>query len=143
MTQENSSPKWFLIVSIVALIWNLLGLMAFVSQITMTAETIAQLPAAEQALYQNIPLWATAAFAIAVGAGTLACIVLLMKKSMAKIIFIASLIGVLVQNFHSFFVIDAMAVYGVTGIIMPLLVIVIGVALIMLSQKAIDNQWIN
>ena len=143
MTQENSSPKWFLIVSILALIWNLLGLMAFVSQVTMTAETIAQLPAAEQALYQNIPLWATAAFAIAVGAGTLGCIVLLMKKSIAKIIFITSLIGVLVQNFHSFFVIDAMAVYGVTSIIMPLLVIVIGVTLIMLSQKAIDNQWIN
>ncbi|MDO6428284.1 hypothetical protein Q4489_14785 [Thalassotalea sp. 1_MG-2023] len=136
-------PKWFLIVSIIALIWNILGLMAFISHVMMTPEMISELPSAEQALYQNMPMWATIAFATAVIAGSLGSALLLLKKSIAKPVFIVSLIGVLVQNYHSFFVIDSMAVYGSASIIMPLLVIVIGILLIALSNHAIAKGWLK
>lgn len=143
MTEQQTIPKWFSRVSIAAVVWNLLGLVAFISHTMMTPEMIAALPAEERALYQDFPLWATIAFALAVIAGTLGSALLLSKKASAKPVLIASLIGVLVQNYHSFFVIDSMAVYGIASVIMPALVILIGVGLIMLSNKAIANYWIK
>lgn len=143
MTEQQSIPKWFSRVSIAAVVWNLLGLLAFIMHMMMTPEMIAALPAEEQVLYQDFPLWATIAFALAVIAGTLGSALLVSKKASAKPVLIVSLLGVLVQNFHSFFIIDSMAVYGVASIIMPALVILIGVGLIMLSHKAIANHWIK
>lgn len=143
MTDKKETPKWFLIVTIIALVWNLLGLMAFVGHITMTPEMLSELPSQEQDLYKNIPMWATAAFAIAVIAGTLGSLLLILKKKVAKLLLIASVLGVVVQNYHSFFVIDSMAVYGTASVIMPIMVLIIAIALILLADKAKKNAWIN
>lgn len=143
MTDNITPPKWFLVVTIIALIWNFLGLMAFVSHMTMTPEMLSELPSQEQALYKNIPMWATAAFAIAVIAGTLGSLLLVLKKKMAKPLLIASLLGVLVQNYHSFFVIDSMAVYGTASVIMPIMVVIIAISLILLANKAQENSWLS
>jgi len=143
MTQINNSPKWFRNIAIIALIWNILGLMAFIAHMMTTPEMIAALPANEQLLYQNVPMWATAVFALAVFAGTLGCVFLLLKKSLAKMLFIASTFGILLQNFHSFFIIDSMGVYGATSVIMPLFVFIISIGLILLTNKAQENSWIS
>ena len=143
MTDKVETPKWFLGITIFALIWNALGLMAFVGHITMTPEMLSALSSQEQALYKNIPMWATAAFAIAVIAGTLGSLLLLLKKKMAKILLIASVLGVIVQNYHSFFVIDSMAVYGTASVIMPIMVLIIAIGLILVANKAEKNAWLN
>ena len=59
-------PRWFSVVAWVALVWNLLGVMAFAAQMMMTPEMLAALPEAERNLYENVPMWATIAFACAV-----------------------------------------------------------------------------
>ena len=81
--ETNTIPSWFKAVAITALIWNLLGVVAFVLQMMITPEILAELPAAEQALYANIPSWVTAAFAVAVFSGVLGSLFLLMKKSIS------------------------------------------------------------
>lgn len=143
MTQETKVPKWFYIVGIIALIWNMLGLMAFVGHIMMTPEMIAKLPEAEQALYQNSQPWATIAFATAVITGTLGCILILLKKALAKSLFILSFVAVIVQNFHAFYIIDSLAVYGSTSVIMPSLVAIVGLLLIWLSTNATRRGWLK
>lgn len=140
---SNQVPKWFTVIAIIALLWNLMGLLAFVSHVMMTPEMISHLPLEEQALYQNSQAWSTVAFAIAVIAGTLGSLLLVLKKSFAKPVLILSLFGVLAQNVHSFFVIDSMAVYGVTSVIMPMVVILIGILLILLCNRANENQWLS
>ena len=85
-TMNNSNttaPKWFVILVIVMAIWNLMGVMAFIMQMLMTAEQIATLPEKEQLLYQDIPLWVNIAFGCAVFGGTLGCIALFLKKTIA------------------------------------------------------------
>jgi len=109
----------------------------------MTPESIAELPKAQQALYINTPLWATGAFATAVIGGTLGCVYLILKKSVANILFVISLIGILVNDYYSFFMLDAVSIYGVQGLIMPILVLVIAIALILLTSKAQENAWIE
>ena len=143
MTEEVSIPKWFKVVAIIAITWNLMGVMAFAGHMMMTPEMLMELPKAEQDLYNNTPLWATIAFACAVIFGFLGSIALLLKKSVAMPILIVSLLGVLIQMYHSFFIIDSMAVYGPGQVIMPIMVIIIAFALVYLVHKANSQQWLN
>ncbi|GLX80025.1 hypothetical protein tinsulaeT_33650 [Thalassotalea insulae] len=140
---QRHRPKWFLVLSILALIWNMLGLMAFISHVMMTPEMIAELPEAQQSLYQDTPIWATLAFALAVFSGTSGCIFLVLKKAFANVLFVASLIGILLQNYYTFFVIDSISALGLSSLIMPLLVLTIAIALILMTSKAEQKQWLQ
>ena len=136
-------PSWFKAVAITALIWNLLGIFAFALQMMITPEILAGLPEAERELYVNIPLWVTVAFAVAVLSGALGSLFLLMKKSLATPLLIFSLVGVLVQNFHSFFMSKAFEVHGPSGMIMPVAVISLAIYLVFLSKKAEVQGWFS
>lgn len=129
----TAEPKWLKTTAIIALIWNLLGIMAFVAHLMMTPAMLAELPDAERALYETAPSWLVYAFGLAVIAGTLGCIALVMKKAWAVPLFIASLIGVLAQNTHSFLLSNTFDVYGTSAMIMPAMVIVIAFLLVWLA----------
>lgn len=136
-------PKWFNVVAILALVWNLMGVMAFIGQMMMTPEMIAELPQAEQALYAAVPLWASTAFACAVFGGALGSLALLMKKRLAEQLLILSLVGVVVQIFHSFAISNSFEVFGPGGAIMPAMVVIIAIALVRLARKAKTSHWLN
>lgn len=104
MSSESNKPTTlFWVIGIFALIWNAMGVMAYIGQAYMTNEMLAALPEAERALYENVPAWVTAAFAIAVFGGTLGCIVLLLKKKLAKSLFLVSLIAIIAQMSYNLF----------------------------------------
>jgi len=136
-------PSWFQVAAILALVWNLLGVMAFVGQMMISPETLAALPQAEQDLYANVPFWATAAFAVAVFAGALGSLALLMKKSICYGLFVTSFVGVIVQMFHSFFISNSYEVYGPGGTIMPIMVLVIAFLLVRFAAKGNNNNWFS
>ncbi len=142
MTESKNKPSTsFWIIGIVALIWNLMGVFAYLQEAYMTAEDLAALPIEEQALYENIPAWVTAAFALAVFGGALACILLLLRKKLATFVFIISFVSILAQMTYNLLMSKAMEVYGPGGMIMPIMVIVIGAYLIWYSKK-MDAQGI-
>lgn len=142
MSEKTAVPVWFWIVAIVALIWNLMGAMAYIDQMSMTPEVLAALPDEQRVLYETVPAWATGAFAIAVFGGVLGCLLLLLKKKLAITLFIISLLGVLVQMFHSFFMTNSFEVFGPGGLIMPIMVIIIAILLIWFSKTAKTKDWI-
>lgn len=135
MTESNQLIKWHKLISILAVVWNLLGVSAYLMHAYMTDEAIALLPENEQALYTNIPAWYTAAFAIAVFAGALGSILLLLKKKLATPILILSLIAIFVQMYYNFFVGKSMEVYGPGSVVMPVFVILIGIFLVWYAKK--------
>ncbi len=145
MTKKNEEkpPLWFWIIGSIALLWNIMGGMAYLQQAYMTEEDLAKLPVNEQALYENVPAWVTAAFALAVWGGVFGSIALLWRKKWAKQVLIISLLGVLVQNAHSFFISNNFEVYGPGGVLMSVMIIIIAIALVLLSKKAIDKNWIS
>jgi hypothetical protein len=140
---NGTPPKSFYWVAGVALVWNLMGIMAYVDQVTMSAETLAAMPDAQRALYENMPSWATAAFAIAVNAGALGCLLLVLKKAIALPVLMLSMAGVLVQMAHNFFVSDALEVMGAASAIFPVIVIGIGAYLIWFASNAKSKGWIS
>ena len=144
MTTTNNKPKtWFWIVSALALIWNLMGVVAYISQVTMSPEALQALPENQRALYKSMPSWVTIAFAIAVWGGTLGCILLLLRRKLSTPVLILSLAGILVQMYHSFFVSNSFEVFGPGGLVMPIMIVVVAVWLIWLSRKAISTGWLK
>jgi hypothetical protein len=144
MSQNTSgAPKWFLIVGIIALVWNLLGVFAYIMQQTMSPADLAALSEAERNLYETTPAWATAAFAIAVHGGALGCLALVFKKGWALPLLILSLAAVIVQLIHAFFISNSIEVFGPGGMIMPIMVIVIAVYLVYLAKSAKQKGWIS
>jgi len=143
MSDGNKLPTWFWIVSGVALVWNLMGLGAFFYQVMMSPETLATLPETQQQLYTNVPAWVNIAFAVAVFGGVIGSVGLLMKKAWASMAFLASLVGVLLQNTNTFFLSDAVAALGNEAIVMPIVIIIAAVALLWFSNMTKEKGWLN
>ena len=140
MTTTTKKPTtMFWVIGIIALVWNALGVVAYLGQAFMTDEIKATIPEDQLAIIESTPAWATAAFAIAVWAGLLASLFLLIKKKIAKSVFIISLVGIIVQLIHNFFIANAMEAYGPGGLIMPILTVGFGLFLIWHSKKCINE----
>ncbi|NHF60132.1 hypothetical protein FK220_012310 [Flavobacteriaceae bacterium TP-CH-4] len=136
-------PTWFWIVSAIALLWNLLGVFAYLADAYMGEEALAALPEAQQELYETRPAWVTAAFAIAVFGGALGCIALLLRKKWASPVFILSLMAVLAQQLYVFFLSDTFEVMGNQAMVMPIVVLAIGIALVFFARSATRKNWLT
>lgn len=136
-------PKWFVVTAVVALLWNLLGCFAFVADLRISPEDIARMPEAQQALYNARPAWAVASTALAVFGGVLGCIGLLMRKKWALPVFVASLVGIVVQDFGLFVLAGGASVAGPTAIVLQGIVLLVGVGLILLSRRGITHGWLR
>lgn len=139
----DKAPRWFTIVAVVALLWNLLGCFAFASDLRVTAEDVARMAPAQQALYHARPAWAVAATALAVFGGALGCIGLLMRRRWALPLFVLSLIGILVQDFGLFVLVDGIALAGPVALVLQGLVLAIAIGLIVLARKASARGWLT
>lgn len=139
---ENKIPLWFWILVSVFLIWNLMGVMAFFQHMSIAPEQIAAMPEAERNLYETNPLWAKIAFAFAVFGGALGCLLMLLKRKIASAVLLLSLVGVVVQMFHSFFIANSMEVYGPGSVVMPIMVVLIAIFLVWFSRWSTTKGWL-
>lgn len=144
MISTDSKPaSWYWIVCGIALIWNLMGVMAYVAQVTMSPEALQALSDDERMLYENTPVWATSAFALAVWGGVLGSLLLLLRRKLATPVLMISLAGILVQMYHAFFMSKSIEVYGPGGMVMPAMVILIAIYLVWLSNNANRKGWMK
>lgn len=137
----NSSTKpntLFWIVSVIALIWNVMGVMAYLGQVYMDEATLQDMPVEDQAYYANVPAWVTAAFAIAVFSGTLGSIAMLLRKKASNPLFVISLIAVLAQSVYTFFIQQDIDLAG-TRMIWPTLIIAISFFLVYFSRDGVNK----
>lgn len=139
----NQPPKWFRVVAILALIWNLLGCAAYLSDAMMSPEAAAKLSPAQQELYKTRPSWAVSGTAVAVWLGALGSLGLILRKRWATILLVLSLLGVLVQDYWLFLGSNAASVSGPAVVVMQGLVLLIAIALVALSLRASKNGWLT
>ena len=134
-------PKWYLPLAIIALLWNLLGCAAYLSDAMLTPADLAKLTAAQQAMHAARPAWSVAATAIAVWGGAVGCIGLIMRKRWSSPILAASLAGVIVQDVSLFGLSKAAAPAGGVAIVLQGLVLLVAVGLVLLARKASARGW--
>ena len=142
-SQQRSPPVWFWLVSVIALLYFLMDVSAFFMRVFMTDHVIMTMPEDQQHLYRNMPVWVNIVFAGEVFGGALGCIVLLRRKKWALPLFAVSLLGVLAQTFHIYFLSDAISAMGAPAVVMPLLAILIGTGMIALTRTAISRGWLR
>jgi hypothetical protein len=145
MENKNTKiPTWFWVVSIIILLWNIMGVFSFFAHTFISDAAIAELPANERALYGEYPMWITIVFAIAVFGGIIGAIGLVLKKKWSKAAFIISLLAIIPQMAHNVFFTTSIEVYGtVQAVTMPVLVVVIGVFLVWVSMFGIKKGWLR
>jgi hypothetical protein len=132
----------FYIISALALIWNILGVIAYLGQVYMSTEIKNMLPPAEQAYYANSPAWVTGAFAIAVFSGTFGSLLLLFKKKLALFLFWLSTLAIIVQFIYNFLIQKDMVISAV-HYIWPIIVFGISMFLIWFAKTSLKNGYIS
>lgn len=138
--KQNTSR--FYIVSTLALIWNILGVIAYLGQVYMPQEVKQALPPAEQAYYANVPSWVTGAFAIAVFVGVFGCVALLLKKKIAISLLYISLIAVLVQFVYNTIIQTDMEVTA-AKLVWPVLIIAIAIFLVWFAKSSKTKGYLS
>ena len=138
MNNENiGGVHWsFLAIGAVALVLNVMGCINLFMQ--MNPDALADYPEAARSLVEGRPGWATGAFAIAVFGGALGSLLLLLRKSAAYYVFVASLLGVMVTNIHTFGMAGSTEIW--VGSLMSL---VVAAFLIWYSKQAASKGWIR
>ena len=140
---SNGPPRSFYVISGIALAWNLLGVAIYVMQVTMSDEALAAMDPAELMLIESTPSWLIAIYALAVNAGALGCLLLILKKAWSVPVLIVSLLCIVVQMGYSLSMTDAMEVYGGAVAAQSAIITAIGIYLVWYSRSARDKGWIS
>ena len=139
----NKPPIWFWIASIIALIWNAMGIYQYLQQAYNTESFRALYTPEQLVLADSSPAWAKAAFAIAVFGSVLACILLLLRKKLAKTVFLVALIAIVVQMTHGLLIAKSYEVSSTLQTSMAIVVPIVGLLLYMFAKRSVEKGWIN
>lgn len=138
---NTKAPISFYIIGGIFFLWNFTGLALYYGQMTMPPEALASLGPVKAAFVEATPVWANAAYAIAVTFGFIASILLLLRNSWALTAFFVSLAGILIQDFESFVIRDVIGVFGSEAFIIPPLVLVIAIVEIWYAMSVANRYY--
>ncbi len=137
-------PAWFSIVGVVLALWGAIGVFMCFQQIRLGADAMGPADAYYRTLYGALPLWYNWVYAVAVGAGFLGSVALLMRSAIARPLYILSLVAVVVQFGWLFATTDIIAVRGfIETAALPIVILAVAVFQVWLAGKAIRRGWIG
>jgi hypothetical protein len=129
----SAAPLWLRLIAALGLIWNLFGVYAYL-------QTVGVIPGAPANMTSHtMPTWVVGAFAVAVFAGSLGSLGLLMLKRWARLILALSLVGVLVNDLWAF----VLNTSGEKQLGLPIAVNVIAILLVWLAYMADRRGWLS
>ncbi|WP_343519937.1 hypothetical protein [Sphingomonas sp.] len=136
-------PVWLYIAGIVLLLWGLAGCWAFYMHVTLGAAANPQATDWDRAYYAALPSWFAIDFAVAVGAGALGSIALLLRSKWAVTLYWISLIAVVIQFGYMFLATDVIAVKGALATLFPAFVFAIALFEVWFSGMATKRGWLR
>ncbi|MEZ4857645.1 MAG: hypothetical protein R2781_02430 [Flavobacteriaceae bacterium] len=143
MNTTNKPNILYWVIAVIALLWNAMGAKAYLDQAFRNETFMTSYTPEQIAIVDALPIWVTAAFAVAVWFGLLGAIFLLLRRSWAKPFFLISLIGVFVQMGYTLFMGEGADNYGPGGISMILMIIVGAILFLWYSNYAKTKGWLK
>lgn len=148
-TNDNKLPVWFWICTIILVIWGLVGMYVYYDFVTATPEKMAKY--VTDGMYTqayvdslaNTPAWATAVFALAVFTGALGALMLLLRKQLAVLLYMLSLIFIVISLADMFILRKVHTTMNSGQIGMECVVLLLGVFAFWFSRKSKSNGWIK
>ncbi len=129
------ASRSFKIIAIGLLAWNLIGVAAFAMQYGADLDALAKSDPYTARIFAEMPGWAWAAYAVAVGAGTVGALLLLLRKAAAVGPFALSLIAVVAQFGYSFLGTDLWAVKGAAAAAFPSVIVAIATGQLLYAAR--------
>ena len=143
-TTSVSPPRWYWIVSGIALLWMLFGVVALVMDLSMDEAALEGMSEAERQIYTGRPTWLLVAYAVAILSGLGGVIGLLIRKRWAVALLAVSLITAVIQFGYVLFGMGAMDTLGAGATLpFPILILAIGAGLLWLAMRARHFGWIT
>ena len=102
-------PVWFHVIGVILLLWGLAGCWAFYMHVTLGPAVNREATDWDRAYFAALPGWFAADFAVAVAAGLLGSIALLLRSKWTVILYWRSLIAVAIQFGYVFLATDMIA----------------------------------
>lgn len=131
------------VISGLAFVWNLMGVAAYLSQVTSDEALLVQIHGQEAAaMMMAQPAWYTAAFALAVFGGALGCLGLLLRKTWALWPLLLSLLCVVIQ--HIYYLTHGTYQFVEGGAwVMVLLIPIVAVFLVWFAWRKVADGTLN
>ncbi len=138
MSHKSKPPLWFWGIGLAFLGWNLIGCYFYYIDRTLDdAAYAASYGEAMLAIRDQYPVWAVSAYAIAVWSGLVAALLFLFRKKAAAPIFTLSLIAAILSFVWPITTSEARAASGDGFWIMPVVVIVLGIAEVWVTRHQV------
>ena len=143
-TFQQKPPAWFRILSVVLVLWGLIGCVALYVHIAYGPAIDPNATDWDRAYYAAMPAWFTPVYCIAIFGGLLGAIALVARSALAKWPYLASLIAVLVQFGWVFFATDLLTHKGAAATVpFPTFIIVVAAFQLWLAGHAAKRGWIG
>lgn len=141
--ETEKAPYWYFIIASFGVLWNIMGIMAYVQQVLMPQEMMSSLTPEQRDYYSEIPAWINTAFAIGVWGGEIGSVMMLARNKMSFYVLQASLAGVSVQLIYILFNGTILELLGIQGLLLPISIFLMALILMVLARFAIWRGWMQ
>ena len=137
---ENKISWQFWVIGVVALLWNAVGAFDYTMTQTQNEAYMSEFTSEQLEFFLDFPTWVVATWATAVWASLLGTVLLLLRKSLAVPVFLASLVAMAITFFHNFFLSNGMEIMGgVFPMIFTVVIFLVAIGLYMYSDRLKKN----
>lgn len=144
MTDKAKPPTWFWIVSVVLVLWEVMGCFSCIQQIRLGAAAMGPVDDWSLKYYAALPVWYNGVYAIATFGGLLGGLALLLRNSWATRLFWVSFVAIIVMFGYAFVATDLIAHKGMGQVLpFPLFIAAVGGLSIWFAGFCTKKGWIT
>ena len=137
---KPGAPAWYWATAVAALLFEAAGAFLFANSLTLDPAT---LPLDQRAVYEATPQWMTIAWALAIGAGLLGAIGLILRRRFAEPALLISLVAVVVQFSGIFLVKQLRELTPEEQLLMPVVILMLAYAFWQAAKLARRRGWLS
>jgi len=136
-------PAWFKIVAVILLLWGLAGCASLYGHFVIGPDMDPNATDYDRALYASLPVWVNIAYVVAVLAGLLGSIGLLIRAKWTGTVYLLSLIAVVAQFGYMFLATDIIAMKGVWTTYFPAFIFAMALFQVWFAALANRRGWLR
>ena len=137
---SSTVPAWYWIIAIAALLFEGTGALLFINSLMLDPAT---LPLDQRAIYDASPQWMTFASGVAIGAGVIGAVGLLLRRRFAELALLVSLLGIVVQISGLFLVRQLRELTPEDHLIVPVVILFLAYGFWQSAKLARRRGWLQ
>jgi len=141
---DHYSPRpvagWFKLAAIASILWLAIGCALYLYEVSLDP---AKLPLDERAMYDALPTWMWAAFAIAVWVGLAGTVLLFLRRKLAEPLMLVSLIASLAQNSAYFIDPKLRGTLGSEEFLLPIILVAVEWTIFWFARHSRQRGWLR